>query len=77
MTMRKLLALVEKDRLRIEGGLGTRKGPSALRVHDAVARRVLMSIPTASKVTGLTQPTVSSAMEALGKLGITSPSPAS
>jgi len=68
--MRKLLALLEDDRVRIEGALGARKGLSTLRVFDVFARRVAASIPTASKATGLTPPTVSSAIEALEKLGI-------
>ena len=70
VTMRRLLALVEEDRLRIEGALGARKGLSALRVHDVFKRRVAASIPAAVKATGLTPPTVSSAIEALVKLGI-------
>jgi len=56
--------------LRLEGALGARKGLSALRVHEVFARRVAASIPIASKATGLTPPTVSSAIEALEKLGI-------
>jgi len=69
-TMRKLLALVEEDRRRIEGALGARKGLSALRVHDVFARRVVASISSASKLTGLTTPTVASAIEALERLGV-------
>lgn len=69
-TMRNLLALVEADRLRIEGALGARKRLTAPRVHDVFKRRVATSIPAASKATGLTPPTVSSAIEALVKLGI-------
>ena len=70
MTLRRLLALVEEDRRRIEGALGTRKALTALRVHDVFNRRVATSIPYASRATGLTPPTVSSAVEALVKLGI-------
>jgi DNA-binding Lrp family transcriptional regulator len=39
-------------------------------VFDVFARRVAASIPTAAKATGLTPPTVSSAIEALERLGI-------
>ncbi len=70
VTMRKLLALVEGDRRRIDGALGARKGLSALRVHDVFARRVVASISSASKMTGLTTPTVSSPIEALERLGV-------
>jgi Fic family protein len=70
VTMRTLLALVDDDRLRIEDALGARKGLSTLRVYEVFARRVAASISSASKATGLTPPTVSSAIEALQKLGI-------
>jgi Fic family protein len=70
VTMRKLLALVDEDRRRIEGALGTRKALTALRVHDVFKTRVATSIPNASKTTGLTPPTVSLAIEALVKLDI-------
>lgn len=56
--------------MRIEGALGARKGLSAFRVHDVFARRVLTSIPAAAKITGLTPPTVSAAIEALERLGV-------
>ncbi len=69
-TMRTLLALVEADRSRIESALGARRGLSALRVHSVFARRVAASIPIVSKMTGLTPPTVSSAVEALETLDI-------
>jgi hypothetical protein len=39
-------------------------------VFDVFARRMAASIPIASKATGLTPPTVSSAVEALQQLGI-------
>jgi DNA-binding transcriptional ArsR family regulator len=68
--MRTLLALVAADRLRIEGALGARRGLSTLRVHGVFARRVTASTPMVSKATGLTPPTVSSAIDALEKLGI-------
>ena len=70
VTMRKLLTLVEEDRRTIEDALGTRKALTALRIHDVFKTRVATSIPMASKATGLTRPTVSSAIEALVKLGI-------
>lgn len=69
-TMRALLALVEEDRRKIDGALGTRKALTALRVHDVFKMRVASSIPQVSKLTSLTPPAVSSAIEALEKLGI-------
>jgi len=70
VTMRKLLALVEEDRRRIESALGTRKALTALRVHDVFKYRVASSIPQVSNITGISPPAVSSAIEALVKLGI-------
>lgn len=69
-TMRQLLELIEADRVKIEGALGTRKALTALRVHDVFNRRVAMSIKVACKFTGLTTPAVASAIEELIKLGI-------
>lgn len=70
VTMRKLLALVEEDRRRIESALGTRKALTALRVHDVFKHRVASSIPQVSNITGISPPAVSSAIEALVKLDI-------
>jgi Fic family protein len=53
-----------------EGALGARKGLSTLRVYEVFARRVATSIPVAARATGLTPPTVSSAIEEMEKLGI-------
>ncbi len=69
-TMQRLLALVEEDRRRIEEALGARKALTVLRLHDVLKHRVAMSISSATKITGLTPPTVTSAIEALEKLGI-------
>ena len=62
--------LVDEDRRRIDAALGTRKALTALRVHDVFTRRVATSITAASKATGLTPPTVSSAIDALVTLDI-------
>lgn len=69
-TMRQLLELIEADRLKIEGALGTRRASTALRVHEVFKRRVAMSIKVACKFTGLTAPAVASAVDELIKLDI-------
>ncbi len=69
-TMQRLLVLVEDDRRRITAALGARKALSVLRLHEVFTHRVAASIPVAAKATGLTPPTVASAMDALQTLGI-------
>lgn len=69
-TMQRLLALVGEDRRRVEAAFGARKALSILRLHDVFARRIAVSIPVAAKATGLTPPTVASAVDALQTLGI-------
>ncbi len=69
-TIQKLITLFDTDRHRVQADLGARRALTALRVHDVLKQRAVTSIPLAAKATGLTQPTVSSAVEALEKLGI-------
>jgi Fic family protein len=56
------------DRARIEPS-GRRAG-SALRVHEALKSRPILSLPEACRRTGLSFPAASSAMELLAELGI-------
>jgi cell filamentation protein, protein adenylyltransferase len=67
-TARALVEVFERDRARVQG-MGRRAG-SALRVHDALQRRPILSIPLATKATKLTVPTVTSALESLENAGI-------
>ena len=69
-TMRKLLELFARDRERIQARLPGRRGLSALRVHDVLKQRAVTSISLASTATGLTPPTVASAIEELRQMGI-------
>lgn len=69
-TMQKLLELIAADRDRIQAQLGGRRGLSALRVYDLLKQRAVTSIPLAAAATGLTQPTVASAIATLEELGI-------
>jgi Fic family protein len=69
-TMQKLLELIASDRDRIQARLGGRRGLSALRVYDLLKQRAVTSIPLAAAATGLTRPTVASAMTTLQDLGI-------
>lgn len=64
-----LARMFSADRDRIEQS-GRRAG-SALRVHEALKSRPILALPEVCRTTGLTYPTVSSAMELLAKLGIT------
>lgn len=67
-TASRILSLFESDRKRIEG-LGRAAG-TALRVHQALSRRPLTSIPQAARELGLTYPTVAAALGHLSRLGI-------
>jgi Fic family protein len=68
-TARRILALFDGDRRRIEG-LG-RPAASALRVHQLLQGRPLVTIPGAAKALALSQPTVTKSLEHLGSLGVT------
>ena len=68
-TARRVLALFEDDRRRIEG-LG-RPAASALRVHQLLQGKPLVTIPGAAKALALSQPTVTKSLEHLSALGVT------
>jgi Fic family protein len=63
-----LVALFGKDRRRIQS-LGRAAG-STLRVFDVLRRRIVISIPRAATLGGVTWPTAKAALERLAKLGI-------
>jgi Fic family protein len=67
-TAQSLLRLFANDRARVEA-LG-RPAATALRLHQFLQRRGLTTIPDASRRLGLSQPTVTSAIAHLRKLGI-------
>ena len=67
-TARRLAQILEQDRIRIQA-LGRISG-SALRVHDALRQHPVQTIATAMKHTGLTVPTVTTAMKSLQTAGI-------
>jgi len=67
-TARRIIHLFEEDAKRIQR-IGKAAG-SALRVHDLLKHRAIISIPLAAKELGLAWPTVASAIERLVKLGI-------
>ena len=64
----RILELFRGDRARVEA-LG-RAAASALRLHHAFQERAVLSIPGAAKRVGVSQPTITSAMAHLTKLGI-------
>ncbi len=68
-TARQLIALFEADREKVDQ-LG-RPAASALRVHELLQKRPLLSIPAATKELSLSEPTIAKAMQHLTKLGIT------
>jgi len=67
-TAHSLLKLFEDDRRKIEG-LG-RPTSSALKVHELLKEKLIISIPKASSDTGITRPTVASSVRHLEKLKI-------
>ena len=67
-TARRLVDLFQRDRQKIQA-IGRAAG-SALRVHDALQRRPLATSAGLRKATGLSVPTVITALEALGRLHI-------
>jgi Fic family protein len=67
-TARQLIALFEADREKVSR-LG-RPAASALRVHELLQKRPLLSIPAVTKELSLSEPTIAKAMEHLAKLGI-------
>jgi Fic family protein len=67
-TIAKLLSMFERDRKKIQG-LG-KSAASALRVHDLLKERVILSLGSAEKELKLTFPTVSNAIFNLQELGI-------
>ena len=67
-TTTEIVQLVERDRRKLHG-LG-RGSAAALRVHDFVARYVLMSVPRAAVRLELSQPTVYKAVARLQEVGI-------
>ncbi|MEW6218777.1 MAG: Fic family protein [Thermodesulfobacteriota bacterium] len=66
-TAQRLAEMFKTDRSRIEPS-GRRAG-SALRVHDALKARPILSMPEVCRSTGLSFPAASSAMELLADLG--------
>lgn len=67
-TATRLLALFDEDRERIQK-IGRPAG-SALRVHQYLKRKPLMTVPTAARALELTEPTVRSSIRHLADLGI-------
>jgi Fic family protein len=67
-TAQRLLRLFSNDRARIQN-LG-RPAATALQLHDLLQRKALTTIPHASRQLGLSQPTVTSALDHLRRLGI-------
>jgi Fic family protein len=67
-TAQSLLRLFANDRARVEA-LG-RPAATALRLHQFLQRRGLTTIPDASRRLGLSQPTITSAIAHLRRLGI-------
>ena len=67
-TAQRLGEMFKADRAKIESS-GRRAG-SALRVHEALKARPILSMPEACRSTGLSFPAASSAMELLAEFGI-------
>lgn len=67
-TAQRLERMFQDDRSKASGT--GRKAGSALRVHEALKARPILSLPGICDATGLSYPAVSSAMDVLTKLGI-------
>jgi Fic family protein len=67
-TTQQIVRLIDGDRERIHG-LGRAAG-SAQQVHNLLAREVVVTVPAATRRLPLTEPTVSSAIRHLERLGI-------
>lgn len=67
-TTQRIVEMVEADRHRIQG-LGRAAG-SALTVHELLIRYLASTIPAAATLTGLSEPTVTTALGRLEQLGI-------
>ena len=68
-TVQRLAQMFQQDRDGMQATSGRRAG-SVLRVHDALTRRVVLSLSVASRDTNLSFPTVASAMDLLVAHGI-------
>ena len=68
-TSQRLTEMFASDRASIQQRVGRRAG-SALRVHDALRARPIVSLPQVRAQTGLSYPTVTSAMQLLVDQGI-------
>ncbi len=67
-TAERTLRLFAEDRSKI--AQVPRRGPTMLRVHEILQREIVSTVPRLAATSGLTQPTVLSALQALAKLGI-------
>jgi Fic family protein len=67
-TSREILALIEKDRRKIED-LG-RPAASVLRVHQHLQRKPIITIPATAEQLSLSAPTVAKALQHMVKLGM-------
>ena len=68
-TARRLTTMFQQDRDRVQTVSGRRAG-SVLRIHDALKRRVVLSLPAACLETGLAFQTAASAMNVLVSQGV-------
>jgi Fic family protein len=67
-TTRQIVGIIEEDRRKV-AGLGRAAG-TALALHDYVARSVFVSVPTAARELGISDPPIYSAVRKLQELGI-------
>ena len=67
-TARRLLALFDSDREKLQG-LGRAAG-SALRVHEAMQKRPILPIRRAAELTAMSEPTAAAAIERMQALGL-------
>ena len=68
-TTRRLVDLFEADRARIGSELGHRSS-TALRLHELLCRKVVLSVPEAARELAISEPTAYSGVAALERIGV-------
>ncbi len=66
---RRIVELFETDRARIGSELGTRSS-TALRLHELLCQKVVLSVPEAARELAISEPTAYSGIAALERIGV-------
>ena len=66
---RRIVELFETDRARIGSELGTRSS-TAVRLHELLCQKVVLSVPEAARELAISEPTAYSGIAALERIGV-------